>query len=105
MFQLRIYTLRTDEALERYSTVHWARHVGSLAAFGVTTHGIWTECDGSANRLVALVSFAQGADPLAVTNEYMASPEFNADMEGFDRRDVVAVTAMLLDATGSSPIR
>lgn len=105
MFQLRIYTLRTDEALERYSTIHWARHVGSLAGFGVTTHGIWTEHGQGANRLVALVSFEQDADPAAVTNEYMASPEFKADMDGFDRRDVVAVTTMLLDATGSTSIR
>ena len=38
MFQLRIYTLRSARALERYATVHWARHVPSLASFGVTTH-------------------------------------------------------------------
>jgi NIPSNAP len=105
MFQLRIYTLRTARALEQYSTVHWTRHIASLEAFGVTTHGIWTERSGDANRLVALVSFADDANPTAVTNEYMASPEFNADMEGFDRRDVVAVATVLLDATESSPIR
>jgi hypothetical protein len=43
MFRLRIYTLRSAGALERYATVHWARHVPSLASFGVTTHGIWTQ--------------------------------------------------------------
>jgi hypothetical protein len=105
MFQLRIYTLRTADALDRYSTVHWARHVDSLAAFGVATHGIWTEHDGAANRLVALVSFAEDADPTEVTDDYMSSPEFKADMDGFDPRDVVAVDTMLLDATGSSPVR
>jgi hypothetical protein len=51
------------------------------------------------------VSFADDASPTAVTNEYMASPEFNADIQGFDRRDVVAVATVLLDATESSPIR
>jgi NIPSNAP len=105
MFQLRIYTLRSAEALDRYSSVHWARHIGSLEAFGVATHGVWTERDGSAKRLVALVSFADDADPTAVADEYLASAEFMADMEGFDPRDVVAVDTMLLDATGSSPIR
>jgi hypothetical protein len=105
MFQLRIYTLRSAEALDRYSSVHWARHIGSLEAFGVATHGVWTERDGSAKRLAALVSFADDADPTAVTDEYLASAEFKADMEGFDPRDVVAVDTMLLDATGSSPIR
>lgn len=35
----------------------------------------------------------------------MASPEFAADMEGFDAKDVVAVDSMLLDPTQSSPIR
>ena len=53
MFQLRIYTLRSPEALQRYATVHWARHLATFKAFGVTTHGVWTERSGGANRLVA----------------------------------------------------
>ena len=47
MFQLRIYTLRSGEALERYAAVHWTRHIASLRAFGVATHGIWTERNGN----------------------------------------------------------
>jgi hypothetical protein len=105
MFQLRIYTLRSGEALKRYAAVHWARHVPSLQAFGVTTHGIWTEHDGHAIRLVALISFEDGADPAELTADYMASAEFAADMEGFDTADIVAVEAILLDSTPSSPIR
>ena len=27
MFQLRIYTLRSAEALNQYATIHWARHI------------------------------------------------------------------------------
>ena len=103
MFQLRIYTLRSAEALERYATVHWARHVPSLAAFGVTTHGIWTQRDD--HRLVALISYPAGADPTALTREFMASPEFASDMAGFDPEDIVAVDSMPLDATPSSPLR
>jgi hypothetical protein len=45
MYQLRIYTLRTAEALQDYATTHWPRHIPSLRAFGVTTHGNWTDHD------------------------------------------------------------
>jgi NIPSNAP len=105
MFQLRVYTLRSAQALERYAGVHWARHVPSLAAFGVTTHGIWTQRGDEDHRLVALISYPDSADQAALTRDFMASPEFAADMEGFDPEDVVAVDTMLLDPTLSSPIR
>jgi hypothetical protein len=105
MFQLRIYTLRSIDALERYATIHWARHVPSLETFGVTAHGIWTEHGGAANRLVALISYPSGTDPEKLTREYLASPEFGADMKGFDPQDLVGVETIPLDATGSSPIR
>lgn len=104
MFQLRIYTLRSSQALEQYATVHWARHVPTFAAFGVTTHGVWTE-RGSANRLVALVGYPAGADPERLTRHIMASAEFAADMAGFDVDDIVDVQTTLLDATSFSPIR
>jgi hypothetical protein len=103
MFQLRIYTLRSAEALKQYATIHWARHIPTFQGFGVTTHGIWTEC-GDANRLVALISYPYGADPTELASEVMASPEFAADMEGFDPQDIVAVDSIPLAATGSSPI-
>ena len=104
MFQLRIYTLRSARALERYATLHWARHVPSLAAFGVTTHGIWTQ-RGDDYRLVALVSYPDGANPASLERDFMASPEFASDMEGFDPDDTVAVDSMLVEPTPSLPIR
>jgi hypothetical protein len=104
MFQLRIYTLRSARALERYATVHWARHVPSLATFGVTTHGIWTQRDGD-HRLIALISYPDGADPAALARDFMASAEFASDMEGFDPDDIVGVDSMLLETTPSSPVR
>jgi hypothetical protein len=76
MYQLRIYTLQTAAALEDYVTVHWPRHISSLRAFDVITHGIWTEHDTEAHRLVALISYPNGADPIEVTNASMASPGF-----------------------------
>jgi hypothetical protein len=105
MFQLRIYTLRTADALERYSSVHWARHIPSLAAVGVATRGIWTAREGGENRLFALVSYENGADPTKVESAYMASSEFAADMEGFDPQDLVAVSSVLLEAAEFSPVR
>ena len=36
MHQLRIYTLRTAEALEDYATARWPRHIHSLRVFDVS---------------------------------------------------------------------
>lgn len=104
MYQLRTYTLRTAEALEDYATAHWPRHIPSLRAFGVTTHGIWTYHDTDAHRLVALISYPEGTDPAAVTAAYMASPEFSADMDGFDVNNITNVEEILLDPTAASPL-
>jgi NIPSNAP len=105
MFQLRIYTLRSAQALERYATVHWARHVPSMATFGVTTHGIWTQRGDDEHRLVALISYPNGADVEALTRDFMTSPEFASDMDGFDPQDIVAVDSMQLQPAPSSPVR
>jgi len=104
MYQLRIYTLRTADAFGRYATVHWPRHIPSLRAFGVTTHGIWTQLDGDAHRLVALISYPDGLDPAVVTSAYVASPGFAADMDGFDVGNIVSVEELLLDPAAASPL-
>ena len=107
MFQLRIYTLRSLDALERYASVHWVRHVWSLGTFGVTTHGMWTERAGrncDVNRLFALISYPDGADAAKLADEYLASPEFEADMKGFDSQEIIDVETILLDATTASPL-
>jgi hypothetical protein len=97
MDQLRIYTLRTAEALEDYATTRWPSHIRSLRAFGITTRGIWTDHDTAAHRLVALISFPEGADPGETVTSYMASAEFDADMRGFDKSSIVKVEEILLD--------
>ena len=104
MYQLRIYTLRTRDTLERYATVHWPRHIPSLDAFGVTTHGIWTQHDNDAHRLLALISYPEGANPTEVTTAYVASPGFAADMDGFDVGDIINVEDLLLDPAAASPL-
>lgn len=104
MFQLRIYTLRSPDALQQYATVHWARHLATFEIFGLTTHGVWTERTGAANRLVALIRYPPGADPQQLARRIMRSPEFAADMAGFDVDDIVEVETKFLDATRFSPI-
>jgi NIPSNAP len=104
MFQLRIYTLRSSDALQQYATVHWARHLATFASFGVTTHGVWTEHSDRANRLVAIIRYPAGADPEELTRRIMASPEFAADMAGFDIDEIVDVASVLLAPTSFSPI-
>lgn len=105
MFQFRIYILRSPEALHRYATVHWARHLPTFETFGVTTIGVWTDPSGGLNRLVALIRYPPGADPEDVTRRVMASPEFAVDMAGFDVGQIVEVQSILLDPTSFSPIR
>jgi NIPSNAP len=104
MFQLRIYTLRSPEALQQYAKVHWARHLTTFTTFGVSTHGVWTERSDSANRLVALIGYPPGADPEQLTRQVMTSPQFAADMDGFDPNEIVDVQSALLDPTSFSPI-
>ena len=103
MYQLRIYTLRTAEALQDYATVHWPQHIPSLRAFGVATHGIWTDHDADAHHLVALIAYPDGAAPGGVTAAYMASPEFAADMQGFDVSNILNVE-VLFDPTAALPL-
>jgi NIPSNAP len=104
MFQLRIYTLRSPDALQQYASVHWARHLGTFTTFGVTTHGLWTERGADGNRLVALIGYPPGADTDRLTQQIMASPDFAADMAGFDVHEIVDVQSLLLDPTSFSPI-
>jgi hypothetical protein len=105
MFQLRIYTLRSRAALQQYANVHWDRHLTTFATFGVTVHGVWTERSDGAYRLVALISYPPSADPEHLTRQIMTSPEFSADMTGFDVDNIVDVQTRLLDPTSFSPIR
>ncbi|WP_149205436.1 NIPSNAP domain-containing protein [Actinotalea subterranea] len=104
MDQLRTYTLRTAEALDRYATVHWPRHVASMPSFGVTVRGVWTDHRPGAHRLVALLSFGPDVDPDDFTSTYVASPEFASDMEGFDLSDIVHVEEIRLCPVAASPL-
>jgi hypothetical protein len=104
MFQLRIYTLRSPEALQQYATIHWARHLPTLTTFGITTHGVWTQRSGHTNRLIALIRYPPDVDPEQLTRHVMTSPQFAADMAGFDPNEIIDVQSAQLDPTTFSPI-
>ena len=104
MYQLKIYTLRTAEALQQYATVHWPRHVSSMPLFGVTVRGFWTDHEAGAHRLIALLSFREDVDPTEFLAAYVASPELAADMQGFDISDILGVEELLLDPVAGSPL-
>ena len=89
--------MRSPQALHRYATVHWVRHRATSDGFGITTHGVWTETDGGADRLVTLVGYPPGSDPDELTRQIMASPQFASDMAGFDVNEIVDVATIPLD--------
>lgn len=105
MYQLKTYTLSTEEALYKYATVQWPRHIASMPSFGATVEGFWTEEASGSHRLIALLSFEEGVTPDTFLAAYVASQEFAADMEGFDVDAIVGVEDLLLDPVAGSPLR
>ncbi|MGV9586826.1 NIPSNAP domain-containing protein [Nocardia farcinica] len=103
IYQLRVHTLSTAEALERYRSIHYPRHLTSFPIFGIGVHGLWTD-SSAVPRLYALLSFPADSDPAAVTDRYLASPELHADMEGFDTTAILEVTATRLTPAPGSPL-
>jgi len=103
MYQMRIYTLADERALEEYADVCWEKHIISLGKFGIKTYGIWKE-RGEQVRLIALVSYPEGADPEQISRDYMGSEDFKNDMAGFDMENILSVDAMMLEAVPASPV-
>ena len=102
MFQRRVYTLRSREALQQYAVVHWDRHLATFTKFGVTVHGVWTDRDDGGHRLVALISYPPSVDPEHLTHQIMTSPEFAADMAGFDVDDIETTVRTLQAITAKA---
>jgi hypothetical protein len=102
-YQLRAYTMSSAEALDSYRTVTYVRHLSSFAHHNVGLHGLWTAHDRSP-VLYALISFADGEDPEKITEQYMTSAEFRADIEGLDSSTILEVTSTLLRPSMGSPL-
>ena len=96
MYRLRVYTLKDSASLAVYRDVHYPRLFGSFAEFGISIQGIWTSPGDDAPRLYVLTFFPADADPVQIERDYMQSPGFKADMEGFDRSNIVRVETTLL---------
>ncbi|MFE5028657.1 NIPSNAP family protein [Streptomyces sp. NPDC056656] len=106
-YQLRVYTLRSPEALVAYENI-WSEHIPGMAKHGITTHGVWTvpAALGSEERqLYALVSYRDADDVQERLRAYLSSPEFRADMEGFDISQIIGVAESVLTPTVDSPLR
>ncbi|WP_370677719.1 NIPSNAP family protein [Pleomorphomonas sp. PLEO] len=101
-FQLRIYTLKSAQAAEAYRAI-WIKHIESLKAFGITTHGVFTVPDAP-TKVIALVNYPQGSDPAIESDRYMTSDLFKADMVGFDFSNFVSVETTLLAPEPCSPL-
>jgi hypothetical protein len=106
-YQLRVYTLRSSDALTAYEKI-WAQHIPGMSKHRITTHGVWTMPEAPASgtpRLYALVSYRDADDVQERLEEYLSSREFRADMEGFDISQIVGLDETLLTPTVDSPLR
>lgn len=105
LYELRVYTLRTQEALEIYMNRIYPRHLSSFPLFGIKPHGIWSVKDGAKPQAFVLVSYAEGEDPGAVVRRYMQSEEFAEEIKDWDpSSSILHVESTILVPTNSSPL-
>jgi hypothetical protein len=104
-FELRVYKLRTKEALDFYMNEIYPRHLSSFPIFGIEAHGFWTAMEDAEPRLFVLASYAAGEEPGEVTRRYMHSKEFAEDIRNFDVSDIVGVESTILIPSTSSPLK
>ena len=95
-FELRVYTLRTAQALAFYVGRVHPRHLHNFHLFGVRSHGVWTVKDDVTHRAFVLLSYAEDADPKEVAQRYIQSPEATQDARGFDVADILSVESTIL---------
>ena len=104
-FELRVYKLRTKEALDFYMNQIYPRHLSSFPLFGIEAHGFWTAREDAEPRLFVLASYAAGEEPREVARRYMQSEEFAEDIRSFDLLDIVGVETTILIPSTSSPLK
>lgn len=104
-FELRVYKLRTHEALAFYIDEIYPNHLNSFPLFGIEAHGFWTAKDDAEPRLFALVSYAPGDEPGEVARRYMQSAPFAEDIKNFDVSDIIGVESTILIPSTTSPLK
>ncbi|MYM26266.1 NIPSNAP domain-containing protein [Duganella sp. FT135W] len=105
IFELRVYTLRSPQALAFYREVICPRHLNSFPLFEIEAHGFWTAISDKKPRLHMLVSYPAWADVEEVGSRYMHSPEFAEDVRDFDATEILGVESTILAPSASSPLR
>lgn len=103
-YELRVYTMRSKDALDFYKDMIYPRHLRSFPLFGIEAHGFWTAMADVQPRLFVLASYAAGEDPVEVARRYMQSKEFADDITNFDVSDIVNVASTFLTPSTSSPL-
>lgn len=104
-YELRIYTLASDEAVDAYLTVYYPNHEKSLATlFDVTVHGYWSPVNTDAAQVYALFSYPEGANPAEVRKQYLADLQSAENMPGFDPSIIRSVSVTLLTPAAASPL-
>ncbi len=101
-YHLRRYFLASENATTAYLAI-WRAHIASLGVSGIATEGFFTVAENS-REVVALLRFAEGADPEQAILAYMASPGFARDMAGFDMSQIVRVEVQTLSPGAGSPL-
>ena len=104
-FELRVYKLRTKEALDFYMNQIYPRHLSSFPLFGIEAHGFCTAKEDAEPRLFVLASYAAGEEPGEVARRYMQSKEFAEDIRDFDVSDIAGVESTILIPSTSSPLK
>jgi hypothetical protein len=104
-YEMRVYSLRTKEALDFYASTVYPRHLNNFGLFGVEAHGLWTQKDDLAHRIYVFVSYAEGDDPGEVAQRYIQSPEAASDARGFNVADILSVESTILVPSTSSPLQ
>jgi hypothetical protein len=104
-FELRVYTLRSREALVFYKDNIYPRHLRSFPLFGIEAHGFWTAPGDIQPRLFVLVSYAADEDPGEVARRYMDSTEFADAIRNFNVSDIVGVESTILVPSTNSPLK
>jgi NIPSNAP len=104
-FELRVYTLRTQEALDFYRVHIYPRHLSSFPLFGIEAHRFWIAKEDVEPRLFVLASYAAGEEPGEVARRYMQSTAFAEDIKNFDVSDIVGVESTILIPSTSSPLQ
>src|SRR5262249_37456304 len=95
-FELRVYKLRTKEALDFYREEIYRRHLSRFPLFGIEAHGFWTAKEDVETRLFVLASYAAGEDPGEVVRRYMQSAEFADDIRNLNVSNIVGVESTIL---------